>query len=204
MQPKQLCGRPTKSGSPCGNTVTYSAPLEAFAPACLLHMSKIERQDYDAEPLWSSEGQVLWFLQDISENEDADLADIKTIASEVMLSESTVRATLLKLEDKGDVCRQCYEGRDCWGLSEQYWQQNGPSYEEQDETSWIAATNAELHKVKQDLQVLFSGHSIVVNSLSDIAPGLFHTERVDQIMIQTSNPTEAAWLYSRLAEDGTT
>lgn len=205
MGARPLCGRLTRSGDPCRAVVRYSAALEQFAPACRKHMTDAEREEVDSDPLWSDEGQILWFLQ--RRGDADDLVHASQIAEALKTPTQLVSWRLRELRERGQVAAREEGRRELWGTVDQV----GRLEEAERAKRWraererataergIVEGNEALREIRRHLRQAVEGQPIDVAALSGAFPATTEEVHPDLLMISTRDPSAAAWLLGRLS-----
>lgn len=204
MVDRPKCGRPTRSGVACKAIVRRSAALEAFAPACRKHMTPAERQELDANPLWSEEGQILWLFDQQGDN--FELLTAAEIANRLKLPLPAVSHVLQQLRQECKV-GECTAGRhELWGTYDQVVCWLGRRHQEEQRLALerdaahahIVEANNVLADVARQLREICADHGVAV----EIVGGL-HREseepRKHALVLSVDDPAASSWLLGRLS-----
>jgi hypothetical protein len=195
---RRLCGRPTRTGSPCGAVVRISVALGRAAPACRRHMSDQERIEFDSDPLWSEEGQISWLLE---HRDDGDvLLSAGDIAARLRIQRSVVTAVLDRMEIAGTV-RAFREGRrTSWGSRAQAIVRH--AHQQQAERDAAAAcravveSNAALAETETVLREICAGQAVEVSIFDPVWRDPDST-RGHTLMISVQDAQAAGWIVDR-------
>jgi hypothetical protein len=201
MNARPTCGRPTNSGEACRAVVHYSAALREHAPACRKHMTDAELGGIDADPLWTLEGQIRWYLD---QRADSGLVQASEIAAELDALVADVSAALQKLENDAAISSPQIGRRRLWGSYAQMQRllddEQQARRDEADRIQRIVDGNAELDAIQAELSEVLSHRGIDVTSVRRLLPSQAADSRPDQLVLLTSDLVSASWLLAKLRE----
>lgn len=80
-------------------------------------MTLAEREELDANPLWSDEGQMLWLLD--QQRDGSELLTAAESAERLKVQQPTASHTLRRLQREGKVRECTVDRRELWGTSDQ-------------------------------------------------------------------------------------
>jgi hypothetical protein len=200
VRARPKCGRPTRSGTPCGASTRYSKPLNRFAPACRAHMTDAEHEEFEANPLWTLDGQILWYLAEQSDRDH--LAYGSEVAAQLDSQTSVVLAALRALEKRGVVASLTEKGRSVWGTTGHVGRLENGMQDDQikqlAEVQQIVDRNDVLEDTRYQLEKAVAGQAIEVSSLAGMFPASRGEPHPEHILISTGDPVAASWLLGRL------
>lgn len=201
VKQRPKCGRLARSGAPCAALVRYSRPLRQFAPACRQHMTDVEREAVDVDPLWSDEGQVLWFLEQRARTDE--LTPVSAVAAELGCQPPVVVFALRKLLERRAIAVHTVSGRKLWGTAAQVQRlgeaRNQAAADAAERAENIDDRNRDLEAVRRQLVTSVAGRRIEVTSLSRLYPSGWNGAQIDQLMVVIDDPEAAAWLLGKLS-----
>ncbi|QNE18316.1 hypothetical protein F1D05_10945 [Kribbella qitaiheensis] len=196
---QRRCGRPTRTGSPCAAIVRRSAVLDAFAPACGMHLSD-EEKAATRTALWSEEGQVLWALE--QRNDAQDLASAQDLTDLLRMRETKVQRALRELQKHGTVAARKVDRRSLWGTTDQVmrWDRLKMRFQAEMEgtSARVLAVNSILaqHAERLDKVCHPNGVSVDLRKPPDRDPA---SPARHLLVLAAGQPDAAAWLSAALS-----
>ncbi|WP_143261501.1 winged helix-turn-helix domain-containing protein [Allokutzneria sp. NRRL B-24872] len=204
MTERPKCGRPTRAGTPCEAVVRRSVPLSAVAPACRKHMTADEKHEFDSNPLWSDEGQILWLLDE--QDEYPGLLTIAEISGRLALTQPTVSHTLRRLLKEGKAATCQMGRREVWGTGDQAmaWLRKRRSEaqrvesERAQERERVTKTNEALADAATRLREACAGRGVSVLTFGGYGSDS-DEPRALSLLLAVDDPGAADWLVGRMS-----
>ncbi|QQQ80130.1 winged helix-turn-helix transcriptional regulator [Saccharothrix sp. 6-C] len=166
-------------------------------------MTADERTAFDADPLWTSEGQVLWLLT--GRTDEPALLSVAEVAQRLELSQPEVSYALQRLSDQGVVLASNAGRHQVWGTPEHVArlrvarerEERRIAAEKAAQRKSILDDNKELEAIAAEMRQILAGQG-----LSASLHGQFSLDaeepRKNAIFIAVDDPAAARWLLGRL------
>lgn len=203
MVDRPKCGRPTKAGTPCGVVVRRSVPLSSVAPACRKHMTAKEQQEFDANPLWSTEGQILWLFGE--QDEDTSLLTVAEVSSRLAMAQPMVSYALRQLLEEGKAATWKVDRREVWGTGDQVaaWlrkrrlEARRIESEREQARERVTKANEALADAATHLREVCAGRGVSVSTFGGFGTDSGEPRKLS-LLLSVDDSEAAAWLVGRM------
>ncbi|RZU46627.1 hypothetical protein EV385_6703 [Krasilnikovia cinnamomea] len=161
-------------------------------------MTDAERARVDAEPLWTTEAQITWALEQHG-GEGLTASQLGKL-----LRQPSIIATLRVLEQRGAAYSWKVGGTQRWGTRDTYaaWKSRADNDDRRaaQARAGVRSRNAQLAELVNELRDALDGTTIDVSTGQQAFFGR-NDDKPDYLIIATEDPEEAAWLLDRLRPD---
>ncbi|MFJ8963303.1 winged helix-turn-helix transcriptional regulator [Lentzea sp. NPDC102401] len=161
-------------------------------------------QEIDSNPLWSTEGQILWLFGE-QEKEDGLLTTAE-VAGRLSLSPPTVSYALRRLLNERKVATWEVDKREVWGISQQVasWRRERHleaqkvEREREQAREHVLKDNEALREAETRLREACTGRGVDVSVFRGFEVGEGGPRRLS-LLLSVDDPEAAAWLVGRMS-----
>ncbi|MCP3802662.1 MarR family transcriptional regulator [Allokutzneria sp. A3M-2-11 16] len=167
-------------------------------------MTAKEQQEFDSNPLWSTEGQILWLFGE--QHEYPGLLTIAEISRRLLLSQPTVSYTLTQLLKKGKATTCQVDRREVWGTSDQVmaWlrkrrlEAERIQSEREEARERVTKTNEALADAATQLREVCAGRGVSVSTFGGYGTDSDEPRKLS-LLLAVDDPEAAVWLVGRMS-----
>jgi DNA-binding transcriptional ArsR family regulator len=165
-------------------------------------MTDQERDEFDAEPLWTDQEQVLWLLERHCDRDE--LLFTSKIATELKLQQPAAAHALRQLEADSKVRSRRVGNRELWGTTNQFTRLDRARRQQDAEQAArraaIVDRNKRLLEIHDQLATVLGERDIAVTNADRMFPVRSEEPYPDHLIIHVSDPEDGLWLLGRLRQ----
>ncbi|MDX8035870.1 winged helix-turn-helix domain-containing protein [Lentzea sp. BCCO 10_0856] len=167
-------------------------------------MTAKERQEFDANPLWSTDSQILWLFGE--QDEDTALLTVAEISGQLALDQSTVLYALRQLRDEGKAATCQVDRREAWGTGDQVveWlrkrrlEAQRIESEREQARGRVTKANEALADAATQLREACAGRGVSVSTFGGFGTDSGEPRKLS-LLLSVVDPEAAAWLVGRMS-----